>query len=67
MMGEVVNLRRARKTVARQAKEANAAVNRAVHGMPKAERDRSRAQAVLADRKLDGHQRSTDSGEPGSS
>ena len=56
-MGEIVNLRRARKDKARAAKYAEAAANRAKFGAPKAERDRRDAETALAAARLDGHKR----------
>jgi hypothetical protein len=56
-MGEIVNLRRARKDKARSAKDADAAANRAKFGTPKAERDRRAAETELAAKSLDGHKR----------
>ena len=56
-MGEIVNLRRARKDKARAAKDADAAANRAKFGTPKAERDARAAEAALAARRLDGLKR----------
>ena len=59
-MGEVVNLRLARRRRARAAREAEADANRARHGRSGAER---RAQALAEDgerRRLDGHRLSGD-------
>jgi Domain of unknown function (DUF4169) len=56
-MGEIVNLRRARKNKARTAKDTEAAANRAKFGTPKTERDRRAAEADLSARQLDGHKR----------
>ncbi|RFB79581.1 DUF4169 family protein [Methylovirgula sp. 4M-Z18] len=56
-MAEIVNLRRARKEKARQAKDEKAAQNRATFGRSKAEITLSKAQAALADRQLDGAKR----------
>ncbi len=53
-MGEVVNLRLARKAAARAAKEAEAATNRAAHGRTRAERAVTKAEADRAERLLDG-------------
>lgn len=53
-MGEVVNLRVARKAAGRKAKEAEAAANRASHGRSKAERAATTADAARAARLLDG-------------
>lgn len=56
-MGEVVNLRRARKAAARQSKEAEAAANRLTHGRTRAEREATKAEATRAARLLDGARR----------
>lgn len=56
-MGEIVNLRRARKAKARQADETKAETNRLAHGRTKAERKLSKAEADAARKKLDGHKR----------
>ena len=54
-MGDVVNLRRARKTVARQQKADVAAGNRIFHGRSKAERVLQETRRDLSARDLDGH------------
>ena len=56
-MGDVVNLRRARKARARSAHQAQAAVNRAASGRSRAERLIAQADADRADRLLDGARR----------
>jgi hypothetical protein len=56
-MGEVVNLRLARKAAARKDKEAQAAANRAAHGRTRAERAASKAEAERTARLLDGAKR----------
>ena len=56
-VADIVNLRRARKTVARRAKEAEAAANRVAHGIPKALRTAADAQRRVEDRNLDAHSR----------
>ena len=53
-MGEVVNLRLARKAAGRKAKEAQAAANRARHGRTRSEREVTAAEAERASRLLDG-------------
>ena len=53
-MGEVVNLRLARKAAGRKAQEADAAANRARHGRTKAEREATTAEAERTARLLDG-------------
>lgn len=62
-MGEVVNLRRARKQKARNEKERLAGENRALHGRTKAERERDRLTSDRAERFMDGHRREK-SGDP---
>ena len=56
-MGDVVNLRQARKQKERAAKEQQAERNRAVHGRPKAERERDDKLAQKAERFIEGHRR----------
>lgn len=56
-MGEIINLRRHRKTKARQAAADAAAANRAAFGRTKAERDTQAAIEKLELRRLDGHKR----------
>jgi len=55
-MGEIVNLRRARKSRARFEKEAQATENRARFGRTKAARDVEAAESRQAARALDGHE-----------
>jgi len=52
-VSEVVNLRRARKTKGRAAKEREAETNRVRHGAPKAARDLAEARAQKAAHDLD--------------
>ena len=59
-MGEVVNLRRARKARARADKERQAEQNRLVHGRPRAEREAEAAARDLAARHLDGNRLTRD-------
>ena len=54
-MGDVVNLRRARKKAERQPAERIAAANRLLHGRSKAERDLEAARDAKARRDLDRH------------
>jgi hypothetical protein len=56
-MGEIVNLRRARKAKARTQAADHAAENRARFGVPKAERQKTTAAQDLEQRRLDGHRR----------
>lgn len=53
-MGEVINLRLARKAAARSVKQANAANNRAAHGRTRAERTATEAETARTARLLDG-------------
>lgn len=59
-MGEIINLRRARKAKARAAAEADAAASRLAHGRSKADRKLTAAEKKAVDRKLDGHKREHD-------
>jgi len=56
-MGEVVNLRQARKHRARIEKERQASENRALHGRPKTERERDRLASEKAEKFVAGHRR----------
>lgn len=56
-MGEVVNLRQARKHKARIEKERVASENRALHGRTKAERERERLLTDKAENFIAGHRR----------
>ncbi|MDX8497578.1 DUF4169 family protein [Mesorhizobium sp. VK4C] len=56
-MGEVVNLRQARKQKARNEKERLAGENRALHGRSKAERERDRLTSDRTEKFMDGHRR----------
>jgi hypothetical protein len=58
-MGEVLNLRQARKRAARQRKEQRAEANRLLHGVSKAERTLGVARATKSHRDLDGHRVTT--------
>lgn len=53
-MAEIINLNRHRKSRARNAKEARAAKNRAIHGIPAIERAIARAEERRAQETLDG-------------
>ncbi|QCI65780.1 DUF4169 family protein [Phreatobacter stygius] len=57
-MGDVVNLRRARKSKARAADEMKADANRLRFGATATERRIERARAELEAHRLDGHKRS---------
>jgi hypothetical protein len=61
LMGDIVNLRRARKAKARAEAETDAQANRVSHGRTKAEKTLTKAEKEAADRKLDGHKRNDDS------
>jgi hypothetical protein len=54
-MGELVNLRRARKKAAAKEKERTAAQNRLAHGHSKAARSLEAARAQKTQRELDAH------------
>jgi capsule polysaccharide export protein KpsE/RkpR len=56
-MGDVVNLRRARKDRSRREKEAKAQENRVAFGRRKDERSLSAAQNTLESARLDAHRR----------
>lgn len=56
-MGEIVNLRRARKQRDRRAKDEAAQAMRAAHGRGKAERELTAAQTLLEAAKLNAHKR----------
>ena len=53
-MGEIVNLRRVKKTRARAEQAAQAEANRALHGTPQAVRRAARAEQARAANKLEG-------------
>jgi hypothetical protein len=57
-MGDIVNLKRARKAQARDAAAALADANRAKHGQTKAERAQIAAEAARLARTLDGAKKS---------
>lgn len=61
-MGEIVNLRMARKRKARDDRERQAAENRVVHGVAKAEKSRADAEKHRAAALLDGHRLDPDDG-----
>ena len=54
-MGEIVNLRAARKRKGRADREAAAAVNRASFGQKRSEKDRAKLSRHVEDKKLEGH------------
>ena len=59
-MGEIVNLRRAKKTKARSEKEKIAAENRTKFGTPKSLRDLAKARSEKEKRDVDAHKRDRD-------
>ena len=63
-MGEVVNLRRARKARDKAARDTEAAANRQLHGRTKAEKELARGEGELAARRLDAHRREPPGEEP---
>jgi hypothetical protein len=64
LMGDVVNLRLARKARARADKAKAADANRALHGEGKAAKAARKAEAERATRLLDGHHRDRSGQEP---
>jgi hypothetical protein len=54
-MGEIVNLRRAKKAKVRKQLETRAAANRAKHGTPKPVREAAAAETARAARAADSH------------
>ncbi|OAI22638.1 hypothetical protein A1351_03860 [Methylosinus sp. R-45379] len=63
-MGEIVNLRRARKVRDKRSKETEAEANRIAHGRTKAERELGEATARLETEKLDAHRLEAPQSEP---
>ena len=59
-MAEIINLRRARKAIARNEQAAKADQNRIAFGRTKAERKLTEAERDLANRRIDGHLRQGD-------
>ena len=59
-MGEIINLRRARKARDRAASQAEAAANRLSHGRGKAEKLITKAERARQERSLDGARRDPD-------
>lgn len=59
-MGEVVNLRLARKEREKRAREEAAQAKRLAYGRTKSERESTQASRLLERRKLDAHRRSND-------
>ena len=54
-MGDVINLRQARKQLARRRDHAEAAANRERFGRTKGERQKNEAERAEAERRLDNH------------
>ncbi|HLY04215.1 MAG TPA: DUF4169 family protein [Rhizomicrobium sp.] len=54
-MGELINLRRAKKAAERVAKENASAANRIVHGTPKHHRKAAKAEKQRTDQKIGAH------------
>jgi len=54
-MGDIVNLRRARKARVKAEKEKTAEANRVLHGTPKVLRNLAKSQKDKADKALSGH------------
>jgi len=54
-MGEIVNLRKVRKEAKKREKDERAALNRIVHGRPKAERTSEAKRTAMLSRHLDRH------------
>lgn len=55
-MGDVINLRKARKKIERQLDQRQAAANRLLHGRSKAKRNEEAARKAKARRDIDQHQ-----------
>ena len=56
-MADILSLSKARKAKVRAEKDATAEANRVKFGRTKAEKQKSSAEKVLSDRKIDGHKR----------
>ena len=63
-LGEIVNLRRARKQRRRGQNDATAAANRLAHGVGKAAKRETRAERERAERALEGHRLDPNCEEP---
>jgi Domain of unknown function (DUF4169) len=59
-MAEIVNLRRARKEKSRAAKDERAEENRARFGVPKKERELTKARTALGEKALEAHRLESD-------
>ncbi|MDE2362361.1 MAG: DUF4169 family protein [Hyphomicrobiales bacterium] len=62
-MGEIVNLRRARKDRVRREAENAATTNRVAFGRTRAEKDGQKALRAFDERKLDAHRREPGAGD----
>ena len=56
-MGEIVNLRKARKRRAAEKAEIEAAANRLAFGVPKGAKSKAETERALAERRLEAHRR----------
>jgi hypothetical protein len=63
-MAEIINLRRARKSKARQASEKIADANRIAHGAPKQDRLLAKARASKHQHDIDAHRLNSNKDEP---
>jgi len=63
-LGEIVNLRRARKQRRRDQADATATANRLAHGLGKAAKREAGAERQRAERALEGHRREPSGEEP---
>ena len=59
-MGDIINLRTARKARSRAVSEAKASANRLLHGRTRAEKEAEQAERQRLDRTLDGAKREQD-------
>jgi len=59
-MGDLVNLRRARKRKAHENEQAAASANRSLHGLPKHERETAKARAAKEKGDLDARRLDTE-------
>lgn len=63
-VGDIVNLRRARKQRRRDQDDATAVANRLAHGVGKTAKQDARAERERAERTLEGHRRAPNGEEP---
>jgi hypothetical protein len=64
MPADIVNLRQVRKAKARADRDKKAEVNRRLHGMTKAEREKADDARDRLERHVEGHRRETDGDKP---